>query len=336
MAVTITDIAAKAGVSRSMVSRALTGSGPVKPQKKEEIIALARAMGYAPNQAALHLRHAKSYMIGLYFSTISQSTSPYVLHSVLTGAYSAIEKRYQIAVKGIDQHEAGSLNPSQYDGLLIMSQWDMDLDFLEEAASLEIPMVAISRRVPIDIPVVTTDEQGGMKDAMSYLLDCGHRHIGIIEGPPNLEATLLRHFGWIQAVKEHGLSHDQFPVAYGNYRYRSGYQAANQLMNQHPGLTALLCFNDEMAVGAKNALARRGLQVPKDVSLIGYDNLELPRYADLQLTSVERNAYQIAVEGARMLMHYIEDGVRPPDLELKNRLVIRESVKTQNLYVKSP
>lgn len=168
MAVTITDIAQRAGVSRSMVSRALTGNGPVKAKKKEEIIALAQAMGYMPNQAALHLRHSKSRIIGLYFSSISAATSPYVLHSVLTGVYGVIGGRYQIVVKGIDLHEPGSLNPSQYDGLLIMSQRDQDLDFLEEAFAFQIPMVAIGRRVPIDIPVVTTNESRGMEKAMGY------------------------------------------------------------------------------------------------------------------------------------------------------------------------
>lgn len=225
MAVTITDIAQRAGVSRSMVSRALTGNGPVKAKKKEEIIALAQSMGYMPNQAALHLRHSKSRIIGLYFSSISAATSPYVLHSVLTGVYGVIGGRYQIVVKGIDLHEPGSLNPSQYDGLLIMSQRDQDLDFLEEAFAFQIPMVAIGRRVPIDIPVVTTNESRGMEKAMGYLLDHGHRNIGIIEGPPNLEATIFRHQGWIHAARKRGYSIHQFPVVHGNYRYNSGQSA---------------------------------------------------------------------------------------------------------------
>lgn len=237
-----------------------------------------------------------------------------------------IGSRYQIVVKGIDLHEPGSLNPSQYDGLLIMSQRDQDLDFLEEAFALHIPMVALSRRVPIDIPVVTTNESRGMEKAMGYLLDHGHRNIGIIEGPPNLEATIFRHQGWIHAARKRGYSIHQFPVVHGNYRYNSGYSAANQLIDAHPNLTAILCFNDEMAVAAKNALARRGLRVPQEISLVGFDNLELPRYADLQLTTVERNASQIAAAGAQMLLGYMENGVRPPDQELENRLVVRESV----------
>ena len=115
-------------------------------------------------------------------------------------------------------------------------------------------------------------------------------------------------------------------MVHGNYRYNSGYSAANQLIDAHPNLTAILCFNDEMAVAAKNALARRGLRVPQEISLVGFDNLELPRYADLQLTTVERNASQIAAAGAQMLLGYMENGVRPPDRDLENRLVVRESV----------
>ncbi len=327
MAVTIKDIAARAGVSYSMVSRALNGTGAVDRKKKERILDIAHAMGYVPNQAAVTLKKSRSHIIGLYFSTISKTTSPYVLHDVLTGVYSVIGSRYNVIVKGIDMHEPETLNPSYFDGLLIMSQGDWDEDFLEEAWEKRIPMVAISRQVRLNIPFVTTDERGGMAKAMEYLLQNGHRRIGVIEGTPNLEATVLRREGWYREARKWGLEPESLPVEYGNYRYNSGRLAAGRLLDANRDLTALLCFNDEMAFGAKSAANERGLKVPEDISLTGFDNWDLSVYADMRLTTVERNAAKIAVEGTKMLLKYMEEGIISEDVWLDNRLIIRDTVK---------
>lgn len=327
MAITIKDIAAHAGVSYAMVSRALNNSGPVAPEKKRRILEIADAMGYSPNQAAVSLRKANSLTIGFYLSAINKSTSPYVLHDALTGIYSVLGGRYNVIVKGMDVHEPGTLNPSHFDGLLIMSQWDSDIDFLEEALRKKIPMVAISRQLPIDIPFVVTDESGGMAKAMEYLLKQGHRRIGIIEGPPQLEATIIRHAGWWAMAKQWGLNPEEMPVEYGNYRYNSGKQAAGRLLAAHPRLTALLCFNDEMAFGAKTAAQEKGMRIPDDISLTGYDNLNFSSYSDLRLTTVERSSAHIAIRGTQMLLQYIRDGIRPDDVWLENQLIIRDTVK---------
>lgn len=327
MAVTIKDIAEKAGVSNAMVSRALTGNGPVSPKKKQHILAIADALGYTPNQAAVSLRKLKTCTIGLYFSAINRSTSPYVVHQVLIGVYDVISLQYNILVKGIDRHIPGSLNPSYYDGLLVMSQWDSDLEFLEEAVKKKIPMVALSRHLPIDVPSVTTDEEGGMAKAMDYLISMGHRRIGILEGPQNLETTLMRHAGWWTSARRHGLHPETMPVASGNFRYRTGKTAAARLLTSHPELTALLCFNDEMALGAIDAAKELGLQVPQNISVTGFDNWDFAGYSTARLTTVERNTIQIASEGTRMLLTYMEKGIRPGDICLENKLVVRDSVR---------
>ncbi len=330
MAVTIKDIAAYAGVSYSTVSRALNGSGAVKEAKKEKILEIARSMGYVPNQAAVMLKKSKSRNIGLCFSTISKSTSPYILHDVLIGVYSVIGSDYHIIVKAMDMHEPGTLNQSNFAGLLIMSQADWDEDFVEEARIKGIPMVAISRRIHTQVPVVVTDEKGGMEKVMDYLLEQGHRRIGVIEGNPNLEATMLRHEGFWQAASRWGLDAMSIPIEYGNYRYNSGRLAAGRLFDAHNDLTAILCFNDEMAMGAITAAKERGLNVPEDISITGFDNLDISGYADIRLTTVERNSIQIATEGARMLLAYMEEGVLPKDVWLENRLVKRNTVRNRN------
>ena len=246
MGVTIKDIAQKAGVSYSTVSRALNGIGSTNGDRRKRILEIAKEMGYVPNQAAIHLKLSRSYVIGLYFSTISKMTSPFVLHDVLTGVYSIVGSKYNIVVKGIDMHEAGTLNPTYYDGIIVLSQRTEDRAFMEEVLEKKIPMVVICRKVDIDALNVTTDETKAMETAMDYLIENGHRNICVIEGAPNLDSTRLRHIGWQNAARKHGLDPDIIPTVSGTYRYASGYQGAKLLLEYHP--TALLCFNNRKSV----------------------------------------------------------------------------------------
>ncbi len=326
MAVTIKDIAKRVGVSYSTVSRALNGIGVENTESRKRIIQLAEEMGYVPNQAAIHLKKSRSYMIGLYFSTISKMTSPFVLHDVLTGIYSVTGSKYNVVVKGIDMHEAGTLNPSYFDGIIVLSQKNEDMDFMREVQLKKIPMVVICRAVDVDAPNVTTDECRAMEKAMDYLLENGHRKIAVIEGNPGLDSSRLRHRGWRRAMESRGLDPDALPVRSGNYRYASGYEAAKQLLDYHP--TAILCFNDEMAFGANAAIQERGLKVPQDVSLVGFDNWDMSAYSTMRLTTVERSMGEIAKEGARVLLRWLDEGiVDKRRIYLHNRLIIRDTVR---------
>lgn len=118
-------------------------------------------------------------------------------------------------------------------------------------------------------------------------------------------------------------------MEYGNYRFTSGYQAARKLLEQE--LTAILCFNDEMAFGAREAIVELGLKVPDDISLIGFDNWDMSGYASMKLTTVERNMGDIAIEGTRILLRRLEDGIIDNRrVYLENKLIIRETVRNLN------
>jgi len=330
MAVTIKDIAKKAGVSYSTVSRALNGIGREDSERKKRILELADEMGYVPNQAAINLKLSRSYVIGLYFSTISKMTSPFVLHDVLTGVYSIVGSQYNVVVKGIDMHEPGTINPSYFDGIIVLTQRNEDSIFIHEAMEKGVPVVAICRSIEENVANVTTDEARAMERAMDYLIESGHRKIGVIEGQPNLDSTNQRHLGWQTSARKNGLNPAEIACVSGNYRYASGYAAAKELLKKHP--TALLCFNDEMAFGAREAIIEEGLSVPEDVSLIGFDNWDMSGYGSMKLTTIERSMSEIAKEGTRILLRRLETGKEDNRrVYLDNRLIIRETVKKLNL-----
>lgn len=328
MAVTIKDIAKRAGVSYSTVSRALNDVSVGKSESKQRILDIAKEMGYVPNQAAINLKLSRSYTIGLYFSTISKMTSPFVLHDVLTGVYSVVGSKYNVVVKGIDMYEKGTLNPSFYDGIIVLSQRNEDGAFIEEVMEKGIPTVAICRIVFYDIPNVVTDEAKAMEEAMDYLLENGHRKIAVIEGEPELDSTRLRHRGWRNSMLKHGLNPDRVPVENGNYRYASGFEAAKRILERGDIPTAILCFNDEMAFAARAAIQEAGLSVPEDISLIGFDNWDMSGYGTMKLTTVERSMSELAKEGTRVLIQRLENGIIDNNrIYLDNKLIIRETVK---------
>lgn len=325
MAVTIKDIAKEAGVSYSTVSRALNHQGKLT-EKQKRIVGIANRMGYIPNQSAVNLKMAKSYTIGFFCSSIDKDTSPFVFHQIILGINEAVGNEYNLVVKSIDSQEPNTLNPAMFDGLLVLSQKESDEDFMLEAIRKKIPIVALNRPVYLGISNVLTDEEKGMKTGMEYLLANGHTKIGIIESQPELPATRARHRGWVAAVREAGMRPEEFPVAVGNYRFQSGYRAAKELLCRP--LTAILCFNDEMAHGARKAILEMGLRVPEDVSLLGFDNVDSVSVTECRLTTIERCMQDIGRKGAEVLLDKIEHGNDKVErIYLENRLIIRESVK---------
>ena len=331
MSVTIKDIAKKAGVSHITVSRALNSSGYVKAEKKEEIMKLAKEMGYTPSRLALNFKSSRSYTIGLYFSTVSEMTSPFILYEIVSTLYKYIDSKYFIVVKGIDTHKPGTLSSTQFDGLLVLSQTEKDDFFLEEVMQKNIPVVVIAREVEFPITNVLVDEKDAICKAMKYLLENGHRKIGVLEGDPSFASNKNRHEGWIKAAKAFGVDSASIPYEYGYYSYNQSMEAVKKLLNYD--LSAILCFNDEMAFGAEQIITSRGLRIPDDISLIGFDNWDISMYAKIQLTTIERDMGKLAKVGLELLMDQVERKTRgekivPEVRKLDTCLVVRESVKS--------
>lgn len=323
MGVTIKDIAREAGVSYSTVSRALNGLSLVNEKTKEHVLATAKRMGYMPNTSAVNLKRNRTNMLGVYFSRINEMSSPEVLHEVVTAIYDVIKEKYLLIVKGVDHHVPGTLNPAVFDGIINVTQSESDEAFIREAVERRIPIVVLNRKSKQPVDTVLTDEEDAIYRSMSYLLERGHRRIVILEGPAALPSTKQRRRGWMRAVRDYELDPKHFPTLEGNYRYESGVMLAEQVLAHKP--TALLSFNDEMAFGVERVLLQKGLRVPDDLSIIGFDNWNQPMYTSMDLTTVERSMYNIAHEACTLLLQKIE-----------NRKEDSEREATRTIYLDAP
>ncbi len=332
MAITIKDIAREAGVSYSTVSRALNGLTVVNEKTKQHVLETAERLGYMPNTAAVNLKRNRSGMLAIYFSTINEMTSPEVLHEVVTAVYGVIREKFLVVVKGIDHHEAGSLNPMMFDGIIAITQSEADDPFLEEVLAKAIPVVTINRHPDLAVDTVQIDEEDAMYRAMQHLLAHGHRRIVVLEGPPHRTSNRMRHQGWTRALADAGLDPAAIPVYEGNFRFESAVRLAPEILAHKP--TALLSFNDEMAFGVERVMLEQGLKVPDDLSIMGFDNWKNPVYAAMNLTSVERSMFKLVQQGMRILLERIEQKgstYTPETVYLEAPLIQRGSVRDVNL-----
>lgn len=329
MSVTIKDIAKLASVSHTTVSRALNDSPFINEETKNKIKAIAEQLNYVPNYNAKSLVLDKSYTIGLFFSSISQGTSPSFFYETVRGVNSAIEEKYNLVVRGIDDYEDfSSINRKRFDGIILMSQSDNDNAFIYHVWQNEIPIVVLNREIEGNslINILSDDREGSFK-AAKHLIENGHRDIAIIEGKESFKSTKERKEGFLKALIEYKIPvHSEFMVQ-GNYDMKSGYNSMKKLLKLPKTPTAVFCSNDDMAIGAIKAVFEKGLVVPRDISIVGFDNIGFSEYATPALTTVKRPMEEISIIGGKTILDLIDKGEYIGEkIYIKTELVVRDSV----------
>ncbi|OPH47696.1 LacI family transcriptional regulator [Paenibacillus ferrarius] len=334
MSVTIKDIAKLAGVSHTTVSRALNNSPLIQEETKERIRLIAEQLDYTPNYSAKSLVLDRSYNLGLFFTTLSKGTSAGFFYEAIRGVNSVIQDRYQLIVKGIDDYTSfHSITRKSFDGIIIVSQSDDDQAIIDHIAAKGIPLVVLNRPVTTSgVLNVLSDEEQGAFLAGSYLIEQGHTRIALIEGRQGFKSAQNRKDGFERAMEHHRI---QVPQAYripGLYDLESGHQAMQQFLTLKVRPTAVFCCNDEMALGAMKAVSEAGLQVPQDMSVVGFDDTVFAAYVTPALTTVRRPIEQISKEGAVRLLGNIENKQHETEqLLLKTELIVRESVRSLSI-----
>lgn len=326
MAVTIKDIAKYVGVSHSTVSRALNGSNEVNIETKAKIVKAAKELNYIPDINARSLKLSKSYSIGVFFSTIDKGTSAFVFHNVVTNVYEGISEKYNVVVKGIDTYEKNSINPKNYDGILVVSQKEEDDEFIEEIISKNIPLVVINREVKYDVINVFADEIIATRRGFEELLSNGHRKIGIIEGKEQFLSTKLRRKGCIEALERYNLKIDDNYIIGSDFTVTGGYFAAKKLIDKD--ITAIFAFNDEMAIGAIKAITEKGLKVPEDISILGFDGTEIGEYLSPSIATIKRPVGKVSKLAIELLMKKINgEEIKEKKIYLESEIVLGNSIK---------
>ncbi len=328
MAVTIKDIAQAAGVSYSTVSRALNGLNKVEEGKRIRIVALAKEMGYVPNVAAVSLKKNCSMLISLYLDQLEPYVSPYALQCLLEEFQREVKEAYSGVIKDWKHYQPGSLNPAFCDGILAFSMLKFPAQKIlcEEASQKGIPVVLINQKADYPITSVVIDQVRAMEEAMTYLLERGHRKIVVLEGEKSRPATVARHEGWQKAIKKWGMDPREIPCYFGDYSLYSARQLVPQILSHAP--SAVLCFNDEMACGLIAAFRVRGIRCPEDISVLGFDNWDLPHCNLFRLTTVDRNMREMARISVRELLRQIQKpSGEVQEIQVQTRIAERGSVR---------
>ncbi|WP_246552442.1 LacI family DNA-binding transcriptional regulator [Vallitalea pronyensis] len=329
VSVTIKDIAKVAGVAHSTVSRALNDSKSISDETKVRIRDIAMELGYSPNVSARSLVLDRSYNIGLFFTTMDKGTAVSFFYDVVRSVNKVIRDEYNLMVRGIDDYRHFHLiSKKNFDGIVIMSQSKSDDAFITTVHERQIPMVVLNREVEMPVCNILINDRTGVFHATEYLIQNGHRKIGIIEGKEDFRSTQLRKQGYVDAHHHYDLPlYDGFAVR-GDYSTESGYEAMMGLLERDVLPTAVFCSNDEMAMGAINAVSRKGLRIPEDISIMGYDDSMFAGYLTPRLTTVKRPVDEMGKKGAAKLLDLINDNRASGERYYMNvQIVERDSIR---------
>lgn len=329
--VTIQDIAQKAQVSQSTVSRVLSGNAPVAAAKRTAVLAAIDALDYRPNVFAQSLASGQSLTIGVLTQNFGNPFYDGILAGILQTLeptpYSPIfgDGRWQLAV---EKRVLKTLIDRQIDGLIVVGGLSPEAEML--AYARQVPLIVAAREIAdLAAQCLFIDNKKAAYEATRYLIDMGHRHIAHVTAPMYYQGPIndvyLRYQGYMQALTEAGIELDLQLVVEGEMSRQSGLMALHKLVAGKRPFTAIFAANDQMAIGVRLGLHRRSLRVPEDVSLIGFDDEPTAAYLTPPLTTVRQPAVELGQAAAQALIDLINGNHRPNDT-FHTELIIRESV----------
>jgi LacI family transcriptional regulator len=329
--VTIVDVARHAGVSITTVSHALSGKGRVAEATRSRIEESIRELGYRPNAFARALRTERSHMVALIIPDI---TNPYY-PTLARGMQDALHAGgYQTVVGSTDgerTQEITFLHDSlqrRVDGIAFAS-FATTTRALGPVLRAGIPVVSIGDKIRhTDVDCVRTDDIAGSRDATAYLIEKGYEPIAMIGGAPGISPSDHRLDGHRAALREVGIRPDPALIVVGDFTRAGGATAMRELLERQPHPPrAVFCANDLMAIGAMDATREAGLRVPRDIAVMGYDDIEAAALVTPDLTTVVNPAGEMGRQCGRLLLERMSGEYRGPRREvvIPHRLIARTS-----------
>jgi LacI family transcriptional regulator len=313
VAVTSKDIARRLQISQSTVSRALRGDPRVAPQTKARVLEAARQMSYTPNLAARTLITRKTGTVAVVVNDITNPFYPELL-DILHNEFALVGYRTVLFNERTDasteQHLAHLINGSAADGIAYVSA---TLGSPLPARPGGFPMVLVNRYVDdVDVDTIVSDNHHGGRLVAAAMVELGHRAIALIAGPENATTSRDRERGFRAELEASGGEFDESLRRVGQFSHHSGYQWCLDLLASERRPTAIFAANDVIAFGALDAARRVGVRVPEELSIVGFDDIDMAGWEGFSLTTVRQPLAEMGAAAAHLLIERIESGDAVP------------------------
>jgi LacI family transcriptional regulator, repressor for deo operon, udp, cdd, tsx, nupC, and nupG len=329
----IVDVARMANVSTATVSRVLSNNMNVSSTTRAKVLKAINLLEYRPNRLASNLRKMSSKTV---MAVVPDITNPF-FSSVLQGFKDvALDNGYHVLLG-----DTGNSSEQERDFINLVKERVIDGLILATArlskeevltASQEIPVVLACEYIDgFDIPTVSIDNVSAAREAVEYLIQIGHRRIGLITGPLGVILSRDRVKGYCQALNLNEIPKEGVLIQEGDFSVDSGYQTMLKLLALADPPTAVFALNDEMAIGAMKAIKQKGLEVPKDISVIGFDDIPMCELVEPELTTISQPKYEIGYQAMKMLLSTIKkEELNHKQIVLPHRLMIRDTCCNYN------
>ena len=326
---TILDVSREAGVSAATVSRVLNGKGQVSRVAARRALDAVEKLQYAPNVSARNLRRNESRIILILAPNV---TNPYYTHIIAGIGKYAHQNGYSSFLcntEGDPKQEEQVLNMltrHQADGAILLAT-EQHSGWLAPYAE-RFALVQCSEYDPdLDIARVSIDNYEAASEAMHYLLALNHTRIGIISSVNKYASTALRMKGYLDSLQKAGIvpKEEYIRRATADYSFKSGFDAARNLLSQERRPTALFCISDMLALGAIASAREMGFRVPEDVTVIGFDDVEQTTMFHPHITTVAQPCFALGEKAAEMLKNQLARTPSPREVILPHKLIVRES-----------
>ncbi|MBZ4683233.1 MAG: hypothetical protein PWR08_1491 [Thermoanaerobacterium sp.] len=332
--INIKELAKIAGVAQSTISRALNDKDGISIETKERIRKLAQEYGYKPNITAKRLVTKKSNTIGVFILArekidLEESTAFKYVEIILNEIK---KKDYDLVLFSVDEDKPGvsylrMCEERAVDGAIFIGFGEVD-EHLEEIKNFEIPVVFIERNIKSKLSsIITTDNRKAMKIGIEYLIRIGHKEIGFLKGTKNSEVAKLRELYFKEIMKEKELLKEEY-IFDSDFSIESGYNVAAKLLELDKMPTAIFTSSDLSAIGLIRGLKDCQIDVPNDISILGFDGFKISNFTIPRLTTIEQDFYSLGINAINILFDMIENKIVSKEIiKIPPKLIIRESTK---------
>ncbi len=331
---TIKDVAKRSGVSAATVSKILNDLGGYSEETRERVLKVVEETGYERNEIARNLKIKATHTIGVLLPKVDTIFYFEILNGIEDYAR---QHNYTVVVCNVGNDSDSSraleyikvLSERQVDGIIICSL-PADEKISKKLVDLHIPSILVStfsQKFPI--PYVKVDDYKASYAAATYLIEKGHRKIAMIGGvKQDPIAGIPRLNGFIQALKDNNIPVNEKLIKHTDFNFKDGIRGMQELLEEKEEFTAIFAACDDIAVGAMAAAYRRGLKVPEDISIIGYDNTKAAEMSYPPLTTAAQPLYEMGKKAIEMLLKSIGSGSNIESVIMPFKIIERETVKT--------